>query len=370
MMARRKVDALILRGTENSRYVSEFFHNGGFLGYRPFCVFYFLDPAREPALIVPAIDCHLAMDFTWIDDVRGYAMAEFVTDLDVRFYDDFPTAAKEVIAERNMTGLTVGIESENLGSGFLTVLENLLAGNERIDVGMEMERVRMVKTPEELRRLKKATDITRMAHESFKDSIRPGATDRDLHREAVTRMFKEGADDVSFIAVSAGPLAYAAHQLYPIDYTLKAGDFVKVDMGALVHGYSGDFVRSYFIGDASEKHIEIWRRLNDVQIEVGMWLKPGCTGGEIFQRYLDKISRYLPGYPREFVGHGIGLSPHEPPRMNRANRVELEPDTVVCLESSYYHDGVRLHTEDTFHVKSDSVEHWTEGCPRDLIVEW
>ena len=54
MMERRGLDLVILRGLENSRYASEFFHNGGNLGYRPFTVFYFRDPALRPAFVVPA----------------------------------------------------------------------------------------------------------------------------------------------------------------------------------------------------------------------------------------------------------------------------------------------------------------------------
>ena len=99
-----------------------------------------------------------------------------------------------------------------------------------------------------------------------------------------------------------------------------------------------------------------------------MWLKPGLTGGESFERGYAHISKYLPNFPREFVGHGLGLNPHEQPRMNKVNRTVLEPNTVVCIEYSYYHEGVRHHTEDTFLVKADGVEHWTADCPRELIV--
>jgi hypothetical protein len=35
MMDRKGIDLIIVRGAENSKYVSEFFHNGGNLGYRP-----------------------------------------------------------------------------------------------------------------------------------------------------------------------------------------------------------------------------------------------------------------------------------------------------------------------------------------------
>jgi Xaa-Pro aminopeptidase len=369
MMDREKLDLVIVRGVENSKYVSEFFHNGGNLGYRPFCVFYFRDPAKKPAFIVPAVDLHLAMTQTWIEDVRAYAMAEFFTDLDVHFYEDFSGAARDILKERGVKGMRVGTEGDNLTSGFRKVLDFLLEGNTIVDVSFPMEVVRMVKTPEEIRRLRRATDITVKAHESFRAAIKPGNTDEDLHKAACIRMLAEGASAVNFINIAAGPVnSFAAHAPFPRGYTLQHGDFVKVDMGAQVLGYSADFVRSYFIGEASERQQEIWKRLNEVQVELGLWLKPGVTGGEIFDRGYSHISRYLNNFPREFLGHGIGIGSHEQPRMNQVNRTVLEPDSVVCIEYSYYHDGVRHHTEDTFLVKADGIEHWTANCPRELIV--
>lgn len=369
MMERRNLDLVILRGLENSRYVSEFFHNGGNLGYRPFCVFYFRDSALKPAFVVPAVDLHLAQTLTWIEDCRAYAMAEFFTDLDTHFYEDFFQAAKDILKERGVAGMRVGTEGENLTSGFRQRLDALLEGNVIEDVSFDMELVRMVKTPEEIRRLRRATEITVKAHESFRAAIRPGNTDEDLHRAACIRMLEEGATAVNFINIAAGPgNSFAAHAPFPRGTVLRRGDFVKVDMGAQVLGYSADFVRSYFLGEASQRQQEIWKRLNEVQIELGLWLRPGVTGGEIFERGYAHISQWLDRFPREFLGHGIGLGSHEQPRMNRVNRTVLEPNTVVCIEYSYYHDGVRHHTEDTFLVRADGVEHWTADCPRDLIV--
>ena len=369
MMDRKGLDLIIVRGTENSKYISEFFHNGANLGYRPFTVFYFRDPARKPAFVVPAVDLHLAIDTTWIEDVRAYAMAEFFTDLDVRFYKDFFEAAEDILRERSVKGLVIGTEGENLTTGYREKLDAMLAGNSIVDVALDMDIVRMVKTPEEIRRLRRAAEITVKAHESFRAAIKPGNTDEDLTRAALGRMIAEGADGIHFINVGCGPrTSFAAHSPFPTGHRMAVGDFVKVDMGAMYRGYPADFVRSYFIGHTTDRHKEIWARLNEVQLELGMWLKPGVTGGEIFERGYNHISKYLPNFPREFVGHGIGLNPHEQPRMNRVNRTVLEPNTVVCLEYSYYHAGVRHHTEDTFLVKEDGVEHWTADCPRELVV--
>ena len=162
-------------------------------------------------------------------------------------------------------------------------------------------------------------------------------------------MLNQGADGVKFINVGCGPnTSYAAHAPFTTGHTIAHGDFVKVDMGALCQGYGADFVRSYF---------------------VGMSLRPGVTGGEIFDRGYTMISKYLENFPREFIGHGIGIGAHEEPRMNHVNKTVLEPGTVYCIEYSYYHEGVRHHTEETFLLTEDGVECWTEHCPRDLVVE-
>ncbi len=363
------VDLVILRGNDNSKYVSEFFNNGGTLAYRPFTVFFFRDPAIEPAFIVPAVDLHLAMDSTWIGDVRAYAMAEFFTDIDTHFYDDFFQAAKAILTERKVSGMVVGTEGESLPAGFKEKLDALLDGNKIVDFGPAMELVRMVKTPEEIRRLKKATEITVKAHADFRNAIKIGATDYDLFRIASVSMLEQGADGVKFINVGCGPkTSYAAHAPFPVGHTIAHGDFVKVDMGALIQGYGADFVRSYFVGTATERHQEIWKRLNEVQMELGMSLKPGMTGGEIFDKGYAMISKYLEKFPREFVGHGLGVGSHEQPRMNHVNKTVLEPNTAYCIEYSYYHDGVRHHTEETFLVTDKGVDCWTKDCPRELIV--
>ena len=111
-MERQNIDLVILRTVENSIYVSEFFNNGGELGYRPFVAFFFRDPSIKPALILPAIDLHLAMDSTWIEDVRGYAMAEFFTDIAADFYPDFFAAATALLADRKVRGLVIGTEGQ------------------------------------------------------------------------------------------------------------------------------------------------------------------------------------------------------------------------------------------------------------------
>ena len=188
-------------------------------------------------------------------------------------------------------------------------------------------------------------------------------------KETAFAMIENGADGYKFINVGCGPkTSYAAHAPFPVGHTIRRGDFVKVDMGAFYLGYAADFVRSYFAGETTDRHKDIWRWLNEVQMELGMSLKPGMTGGEVFDKGYAMISKHLPKFPREFVGHGLGLGSHEQPRMNHVNKTVLEPNSVYCIEYSYYHDGCRHHTEETFLVTDSGVECWTKDCPRDLVV--
>ena len=147
LMDRKNIDLIILRTVENSIYVSEFFNNGGELGYRPFTVFYFRDPGTAPAFVVPAVDLHLARESTWIEDVRAYAMAEFITDVGRDFYRDFFEAAAAILAERKVRNMVVGIEGENLTAGFRSRLEALLVGNSVVEINQDMDQVRMVRLP-------------------------------------------------------------------------------------------------------------------------------------------------------------------------------------------------------------------------------
>ena len=373
MMERNRLDLLFIASPVNSKYLSGFFHNSGdhdaTVGARPFVVLYFLDDAKAPAMLVPAVDLHLAMDSSWIVDVRGYVAAERRIDLDVPLFDDVFSAAASVLADRGVKTATIGTEGSQLPVSLGTRLDRFLAGHRLVDVSRDLGLVRMVKTPEEVRRIRAAVDCTMKAHESFRAAARPGVSDRELYLAAAMRMLEEGSEAAKFIFVGTGPTRYAANARFPTGHLLQRGDFLRADLGASFLGYGADFVRSYFLGDAARRPREVWSRLCEAEVELGQSVRIGETGGDIYQRGLAAISSHLDRFPREFVGHGIGLILNEEPRMDASNRVEVEPGTVYCTEFSFYlDDGVRLHVEDMFLITEQGVEMLTRDCPRDLVI--
>ena len=50
-------------------------------------------------------------------------------------------------------------------------------------------------------------------------------------------------------------------------------------MGASCLGYSADFVRCYFLGHCTQRQQDVWKWLNEVEMEIGTSIRPGETGG-------------------------------------------------------------------------------------------
>ena len=80
-------------------------------------------------------------------------------------------------------------------------------------------------------------------------------------------------------------------------------------------------------------------------------------------------SERLPGYAREFLGHGIGLGAHEEPRLHEGNSMILEPGMVICIEQSSYVDGAGFHFGDSFVIEESGLVCWTTALSRTLEVE-
>ncbi|MBI2456121.1 MAG: aminopeptidase P family protein [candidate division NC10 bacterium] len=340
LMAEQGLDALFLRNALNVTYASDFHNAGASLASRPFAAVAFRDAALEPFLVVPSVDFRLAKHMSWIQDVRAYIRAEKASDRDREFYPDFFAAVRAGFQDRKAAGLRLCL----------------------------IGRIRAVKTPEEIANLKRAAEITVKAHDSFRQAIAVGATERDLALAAQFTMLREGAEKVGFIYVGSNATRGFAHHPFPTDVPLKRGDFVKVDMGCVYRGYESDFVRSYILGRATDRQQEVYRALDEGSLAIGMYLKPGRSCIDVYNWGFTFMNERLPGYAREFLGHGIGLGPHEEPRLHEGNPMVLEPGMVICIEHSFYLDGARYHFEDTFVIEESGPVCWTAALGRSLEV--
>ncbi|MDR3663012.1 MAG: Xaa-Pro peptidase family protein [Mycobacterium sp.] len=262
------------------------------------------------------------------------------------------------------TATAAGVKRLGFESHVLTV--DAYAALERVSGDIEL--VRAPGLVEALREVKDAGEIAvlRLACEAadaaLKDlveagGLRPGRTEKEVGRDLESRMLDHGADGVSFATIVATGANSAIPHHRPTDAVLAAGDFVKIDFGALVEGYHSDMTRTFVLSPVAQWQRDIYDLVATSQRAGREALVPGATLSAV-----DRASRQVvsdAGYGEQFahgLGHGVGLQIHEAPGINSAAAGTLLAGSVVTVEPGVYlpgRGGVRI--EDTLVVGSDTT---------------
>ena len=114
--------------------------------------------------------------------------------------------------------------------------------------------------------------------------------------------------------ICTSPNSMIVHGI-PGDYTLKDGDIISVDCGAIVEGYHGDAAYTAGVGEISEdasRLIEITERSLYAGIDQ---LRKGNRLHEVGRAV--QLVAEAAGFSvvREYVGHAIGTAMHESPQV-------------------------------------------------------
>lgn len=236
-----------------------------------------------------------------------------------------------------------------------------------------VEGLREIKDAGEIALLRLACEAADAALKDLVDGggLRPGRTEKDVRNELEALMLADGADGASFETIVATGANSAIPHHRPTDAVLAAGDFVKIDFGALVAGYHSDMTRTFVLAPIAEWQHEIYALVADAQRAGREALAPG-----VVLRDVDAASRQViadAGYAENFghgLGHGVGLQIHEAPGINSSAAGTLLAGSAVTVEPGVYlsdRGGVRI--EDTLVVTKDtrSPELLTR-FPKDLVI--
>ena len=110
---------------------------------------------------------------------------------------------------------------------------------------------RMVKTPMELDRMRRASRIADLAQAKAHPHVKAGVTEREVYRRVVDEAIVQGADRVLMVQVAAGERSAFSNPT-PSDYKLQKGEVVKIDVFVEVGGYLSDHGKGFVVGEASQ----------------------------------------------------------------------------------------------------------------------
>jgi len=210
----------------------------------------------------------------------------------------------------------------------------------------------ILKSAEEIEKLRKSNYIVAEVLEGLRELIKPGISTRELDVYAEEMVRERGA-----VPAFKGYMGYPAslctsvnaevvHGI-PSDRVLKEADIVSMDFGALYRGYYGDSAITVPVGKVSSVAVKLMKITNEALYKGINEAKAGNRLGDISAVVQNHVEDAGFSVVRDFVGHGIGRNLHEDPQIPnyglRGRGIELKNGMVFAIEP--------MVNEGTFKVK-------------------
>jgi Xaa-Pro aminopeptidase len=343
-LADEHLDGLLLLDSHNVTYASGFWH---IPSERPIGLY--LPASGDPMLFVPlleqenAADCH----------VRA-----------IRTYFEYPGETHPVVWMRRECGAKrLGIDAVDqavfarLGEG--VVMSSLV------------ERMRWIKTPEEMALIERAAHYADYCLEQVRDNaaaiIREGGSELDILRMCLSatsariraevgEMFRLGGGAVVG-TVHSGPRAALPHGA-PGQRQPQPGEPIIAGIGVSVGGYHAESGATFVVGEPSAEVMRCLRAASDCDQAAIDALRPGATCASVNEAALGVLrDAGLGDAIRHRIGHGMGLQGHESPWLAPGDATILVPGMVFSNEPGIYRPGIDgYRTIDTMIVTAGAAQ--------------
>ena len=338
-------EAVLVSDGYNMRYLSGFQGATGYL---------FLSCSRKVLLTDSRYTTQAreeAVDFEIIEAGAGAGYGDILTDL---------------IQQTKVTGV-IFEDLHMIYADFMRLKEK--CGDIKwIEAGDRLNRLRLIKTEEELSSIAQAEAIGDKVFKRILEEIKPGVTELEIAAKIEYYMKEEGASGTSFDTIVASGLHSAMPHAIPSEKRIEKGDFITMDFGCVYEGYCSDMTRTVVVGKANEKQRKIYGIVLEAQKAALAVIKEGLTGSQIDAVARDIIEKA--GYGGNFghgLGHGVGLFIHEEPRLSPKCHEVLKEGMIQTVEPGIYipgFGGVRI--EDLVAITKEGCKNFTYS-PKELI---
>lgn len=197
------------------------------------------------------------------------------------------------------------------------------------------------KSKREISQMQEAGKVLVETHKAIRELIQPGITTMEIENFVEKFLKKNGAtaEQKGFQGYKYATCASLNDEIchgFPRKKPLEEGDMITIDMVVNLNGGLADSAWTYAVGDMDEKG----KRLMDVTKKaLYLGIEQAQEGnrigdiGHAIQTYAEKENFSV---VREFTGHGIGPTIHEPPHIphfGEPNKgVRLKEGMVVTIE--------------------------------------
>src|SRR5881296_157241 len=276
----RKTDLLIATPGTNYEYLT------GYNPGRSERLIALLLPARgDPTIVCPSFEVERIRQHSVVAATRGWEEQ-----------DDPYRLVRQAVREMKLSARAVALESTTAYAVALRLAEAL--GGKFADAAPITDRLRIIKSPEEVALIRQAIDIT------------------------------EAAIAATFAKLAAGVSEREVAQL------------LSGEMRHRVAGYTSDITRTTWFGDSPvPEFTQVFNLVHDAQ--TAAMQQPPLTPCQEMDRAARRViaqGGFGPFFTHR-LGHGMGLDGHEPPYLVEGNATPLEPGMVFTIEPGIYQLG-------------------------------
>ena len=304
----------------------------------------------------------------WFNDVRVY---DTMLGLPMEMVIE---AMRELGMDKGLVGTELGYE-QRLGISFndFVALKEALPGLDFVDASDIFWSVRMIKSPEEIKRHRRACQITVQAY----DALFPGLYEGMSESEVMDRFIKlltimGGGGPWAFI--NSGTENYNSIGGGPTGRRIEKGNQVWLDGGCTYRDYGSDFCCAGTVGPPSDKQQKMQRMVFEITSAVINSIRPGMRACDI--DVVNSAEWEKRGYDYAKInwaggriGHGLGWGGclTEPPHIAAYDKTEIRPGMVFTIEPAISTEYGCYQTETDITVTEDGCEILSQ-MDRDLRV--
>ncbi len=235
----------------------------------------------------------------------------------------------------------IGAELAFMPADTAATLRKAFPDAELADSLFVLERLRAIKSPEELEKLRLASELVIDSMLAVIGSHGAGATKAEL-AEALRREETSRGLTFDYCLITAGSSLNRA----PSPQRWEQGDPLSLDSGGNYHGYIGDLARMAVVGEPDAELDDLLAEVEATQQAAFKPIRAGVNGSEIYAAAEPVLKKSKLHNYYEFLAHGMGLISHEAPRLTSTGPVPydgydadrpLEAGMVISVETTLQH---------------------------------
>jgi methionyl aminopeptidase len=206
--------------------------------------------------------------------------------------------------------------------------------------------MKSVRSDEEIQSIREACQIAATVLKKLVDSTEPGVTTYDLDQLGRKEIASHGAKSACYNYRSGNHVFPAhtcisvneeiVHGIGSLNRVIQEGDVVSLDVVVRYNGFIGDNATTVLIEPVAQDAADLANTTRESLEYAITYARAGNRVGDISNAVERFIKRHNYGIVREFVGHGVGKTMHEPPQIpnfgRRGRGALLKPGMAIAIE--------------------------------------